>query len=144
MEVTPLKRDDTPVIVEPAISLNGKEKHVYVSSSGGDTEEVSAEKSEECAEENQNTVLISSDSDTEEVSGEEPKNNAKENQESVPSSSGEKQKGKAYSPPVLRSRRQRNRYSAGTSQNAISKEAEKTNEGSNKPVWFSLVARRNQ
>ncbi|VVA98609.1 unnamed protein product [Arabis nemorensis] len=114
----------TAIIVEPAKSLNSKQNHV----SGGDTDD------EVSGEVNQNTLVIISDGETEEIFGEQPKKNAKENQESsVRSSCDKKQKGKAYSPPVLRSRKTRNVDSAGTSQNAISKE-----------VWFTLAALKNQ
>ncbi|KFK23126.1 hypothetical protein AALP_AAs60351U000100 [Arabis alpina] len=68
--------------------------------------------------------------------------NAEKDNEELPIASDlcdQKLKGKAYSPPVLRSRKSRDGSSAGTSQNAISNEVE----GRNK-VWFSLAARKNQ
>ncbi|ESQ47552.1 hypothetical protein EUTSA_v10022423mg [Eutrema salsugineum] len=157
MEVTPIKSNGI-----------GKANQDNVSSCGGDKEEVSGVKSEECAEENQNTVLnhsegnntvtgianqnsvlVSSDCHTEEVSGEKPENNNGEdqNQENVSTSgkiSGEKGKAKAYSPPVLRPRRQRKMNSDGTSRNAIPMELENRAGASNSPVWFSLVAAGNQ
>ncbi|KAF3544713.1 hypothetical protein DY000_02004842 [Brassica cretica] len=124
----------TALNVETVITTNGKEDQGHGSSSGGNTEEVPVQA-------NINNVLLSS--------GEKQKNNGQEKQEngsatSAGKISGKKGKGKASSPRVLRPRKQGNMSSDGASEAAISKEAEKKAEGSNKKVWLSLIAAANQ
>ncbi|KAL0676726.1 hypothetical protein Bca4012_004707 [Brassica carinata] len=121
----------TALNVETVITTNGKEDQGHGSSSGGNTEEVPVQA-------NINNVLLSS--------GEKQKNNGQEKQEngSTGKIDGKKGKGKASSPRVLRPRKQGNMSSDGASEAAISKEAEKKAEGSNKKVWLSLIAAANQ
>ncbi|KAJ0248998.1 E3 ubiquitin protein ligase DRIPH [Hirschfeldia incana] len=118
---------------ETVITTNGKEDKDHGSSSGGGTEEVPGKA-------NEKHVLVNS--------GEKPKNNGVEKQENGSTTSGKisgkKGKGKAYAPRALRTRKQGNMSSDGTSEAAISKEAENKVEGSNKKVWLSLIAASNQ
>lgn len=111
------KSNNTALIAETGITQNGKER--------------------------QNTVL------KERISAERPKNKGKEKQESFSTPRnvyGQKGKGKASSPPVLKPPMHVDMSSGGTSsQAAKSVEAEKKNEASNNKVWLSLIAApRNQ